>query len=113
MESIAAYLDRFSLGGFVPIIVGRAYGRPALMKPDPFPLKVATTSLRIASRRCLLLGDSTSDVAAGRLRMSCVGFANGPRKFIELSKAGADLVVGADGMDLLGEALARMSGRPC
>jgi len=46
---------------------GRDGTDPALMKPSPYRVRQAVGSLGAEPRECAFIGDSTSDVLAGRL----------------------------------------------
>jgi len=92
--AINAYLTVHRLAHYVSPVVGRVPGRPDLMKPNPEPVLRAVNALGADSRRCLLVGDSVTDVTSARAaNVRVVGFANRPAKVSRLTEAGADAVV--------------------
>lgn len=106
--AIEAYLTRHELTDYVRAIIGRVYGRPDLMKPNPHPLTVAAAELGTRADACLLVGDSTTDmIAAHAAGVRSIGFANRPAKDEALSQAGADAVVGRNGMLVIATELHR------
>ncbi|MFB9501375.1 HAD family hydrolase [Saccharothrix mutabilis subsp. capreolus] len=92
--AIAKYLGLHGLGGLPAFISGRAYADPALMKPNPHSLHVAIKVLGVSPADVILIGDTTSDVAASiAAGVKSIGYANKPGKAEALSLAGADAVV--------------------
>jgi phosphoglycolate phosphatase len=92
--AIRAYLTQHELSGWVTRVVGRQYGRPDLMKPDPWPITMALSTW--SPNGAVMVGDSVTDVmAAHAVGVRCVGFANRPGKRAILLDAGADSVVTA------------------
>lgn len=78
------------LAGYVHPVVGRAYGDPSQMKPNPAPLLAAVRELHADPSECVLVGDSVSDVeAAHAVAMTAIGYANKEGKQARLSKAEA------------------------
>ncbi|WP_141722444.1 HAD family hydrolase, partial [Micromonospora haikouensis] len=81
----------------------------SLMKPNPAPIHRAALAVDASSTRCVLVGDSTSDIEGGRAaEVRTIGFANKPGKRTLLLRAGADAITdGTDGMAELARALHR------
>ena len=96
-EPITAFLTRRHLDGHVHLVVGRPRARPELMKPDPHLVDLALRGLADASvldnARCVMIGDSPSDVAAAHARsVPAIGYARTRRKAELLEEAGAEVV---------------------
>ena len=91
--AIAAYLGDHKLTRYVTGIVGRDDADPALMKPSPYRVRMAISQLGADPGNAFLVGDSVTDVLAGRLAgVAVIGFANKPNKADLLADAGADAV---------------------
>lgn len=105
--AIRAYLDAHRLSRYVRPIIGRSYGRPELMKPDPTPISKAVAGLGGEPGQAVLVGDSVTDIqGARRAGVRSIGYANKPGKRGRLLTAGADVVVeGRDGMRDIAAAL--------
>ncbi|WP_328342784.1 HAD family hydrolase [Micromonospora sp. NBC_00421] len=92
--AVTAYLVAHRLAGYVSPVIGRAYADPGCMKPNPEPILQAVHSLGEPAARCVLIGDSLSDIegalAAG---VQVIGYANRNRKVDAFRRAGADWVV--------------------
>ncbi|MGS2613651.1 HAD family hydrolase [Micromonospora sp. LZ34] len=70
------------------------------MTPNPVPVRRAGLAVDAAPGRCVLIGDSTSDIEGGRAAgVRTIGFANKPGKRNHLARAGADAITaGINGM---------------
>jgi len=80
-EAASRFLHMHGLNKLVRTIVGRAFRRPDRMKPDPWPLLMATNVLGVEPTRAVLIGDSVTDIeAAHATKMPCVAYANKPGK---------------------------------
>jgi phosphoglycolate phosphatase len=91
--AIAAYLGDHKLTRYITAIVGRDDADPALMKPSPYRVRMAISHLDADPNHAFLVGDSATDVPAGRLAgVAVIGFANKPGKADLLARAGADAV---------------------
>lgn len=65
----------------VTAVVGRAYGQPGRMKPDPWALEQASAAVSVPLAEAVLIGDSATDVQAAHVvGARCVGYANQPEK---------------------------------
>ena len=93
-ESIARFCTRKDFARTPSLTVGRPKGEPHLMKPNPFALRHALEILRTPARDAVFVGDSVSDIQAGRAAgIPTVGFANKPTKPKLLESALADVVI--------------------
>ena len=64
------------------------------MKPDPYLVVEATRLLGMAAAECVLVGDSVSDVQAGRAAgVPVIGLAKTPSRRAELDAAGASALL--------------------
>src|SRR5690606_30914330 len=78
---IAEYLAHHGLDGEIDAVVGRPFGRPEKMKPDPHLLNEALHASGADAADAVFIGDSVTDVEAGRAAVvMTIGFANRPGK---------------------------------
>ncbi|GLY20800.1 HAD family phosphatase [Micromonospora sp. NBRC 101691] len=92
--AVSAYLAAHRLAGHVSPVVGRAYAAPERMKPNPEPIWQATHAVGEPPARCVLIGDSRTDIDGARAaRVRVIGYANRPTKVEKFQAAGADWVV--------------------
>lgn len=92
--AVTAYLVGHRLHGYVSPVVGRAYAEPARMKPNPEPILRAVRVLCQPPSRCVLVGDSLSDIeGAHAAGVRVIGYANRPPKVKAFRTAGADMVI--------------------
>ncbi|MEU4774027.1 HAD family phosphatase [Micromonospora sp. NPDC023644] len=92
--AVGAYLASHRLAGHVSPVVGRAYADPVQMKPNPEPILQAVRALGVSPDRCVLVGDSLSDLEGARAAgVWVVGYANRPPKVEAFGSAGADAVI--------------------
>lgn len=100
--AIRHYLQIHELADCVTTIVGRAYGEPARMKPEPDSVRSAIERIDIPAESCVLVGDSPSDmtaaIAAGVIP---VGFVKSPERQEGLENAAAAALI-RDMRELLG-----------
>lgn len=97
-EAVSAYLAAHRLAGHVLPVVGRAYAEPSRMKPHPEPILQAVRALGMAPGRCVLVGDSLSDIDGARSAgVRAIGYANRPPKAAAFRDAGADVVINSMG----------------
>lgn len=88
------YLSEHRLSQYISKIVRREYANPSRMKPDPAPIHAAIEALGVASNRCAFIGDSLSDITAGRAAaVPVIGYANRPWKAAKFIDGGANLIV--------------------
>ncbi len=63
------------------------------MKPSPYRVRMAVSQLDAKPGEAFFVGDSRSDVVAGKLAgVAVIGFADKPGKASQLDEAGADAV---------------------
>ncbi|MFG3576765.1 HAD family hydrolase [Micromonospora chersina] len=107
--AVTAYLAAHRLAGYVSPVVGRAYAEPARMKPDPEPILQAVRALGEPPGRCVLIGDSLSDIeGAQAAEVRVIGYANRPLKAEAFRAAEADMVITS--MGVLAEVLIDLAG---
>jgi N-acetyl-D-muramate 6-phosphate phosphatase len=98
-----AFLDQFSLQGLFGVV---ATARTCqYTKPFPDPVLWAAQELGVAPEHCLMVGDTTVDIRAGKTAgAQTVGVLCGFGREKELLRAGADMILPgtADLMDVLG-----------
>ena len=95
-DAIALYLDRYGLRDTATALIGRELGRPDLMKPNPHALRKASAALGVSPADTVMVGDSVSDiVAAHSVSAMAIGYGKTPRRAVELTTAGADVVIEA------------------
>lgn len=92
--AIETYLKTHRLAEYVSPVVGRTYAEPEKMKPDPTPIQQAVRTVGIPPNRCVLVGDSLTDIHGARAaNVRVIGYANRPTKIKRFQAAGADAVV--------------------
>lgn len=92
--AVTAYLVAHRLAEYVSPVVGRAYADPDRMKPNPEPILRAVRDLGETPARCVLIGDSLSDIEGARAAgVAVIGYANRPSKVDAFRLAGASAVV--------------------
>jgi beta-phosphoglucomutase-like phosphatase (HAD superfamily) len=92
----------------VAAVVGRDDAQHELMKPSPYRVREAVSILDAKADECAFVGDTTSDILAGRLAgVPVIGYANKPGKADQLAQAGAEAVT-TD----LGEITRALRGEP-
>ncbi|MER7169773.1 HAD family hydrolase, partial [Micromonospora sp. NPDC000207] len=60
--AVSSYLVAHRLAGHVTPVIGRAYAEPTRMKPHPEPILQAVHALGQSPSRCVLVGDSLTDI---------------------------------------------------
>ncbi|MBM0275803.1 HAD family hydrolase [Micromonospora tarensis] len=91
--AVTAYLAAHRLAGYVSPVVGRAYADPDRMKPNPEPILQAVRAVGESPARCVLIGDSLSDIEGARAAgVAVIGYANQPAK-VEMFRAAEVSVV--------------------
>jgi phosphoglycolate phosphatase len=90
--AVTAYLAEHRIQ--LESVVGRTSPDPALLKPSPHLVTRAIDALGAVARDSVFVGDSRSDIAAGRSAgIATIGYANKPGKHQRLADAGAQLVI--------------------
>lgn len=79
--AIDAYLSAHGLRSSIAGVYGRTPDNYTHLKPSPHLLNVATRELHAISDNCVFVGDSLSDIEAGRAaRIPVIALANKPGK---------------------------------
>jgi phosphoglycolate phosphatase len=92
-RAIQVFLAQHGLDNTGLLVVGRPYGRPELMKPNPWALMHALARLATAAERSVFIGDSLSDIeAAQAARTLCIALANKPGKRAKFDVPGVSVV---------------------
>lgn len=92
--AVSAYLAAHRLAAYVSPVVGRAHAKPELMKPNPVPILQAVRAVGEQPARCVLIGDSLSDIEGARAAgVRVIGYANRPSKVEAFRSAGAHVVI--------------------
>ncbi|SDU47595.1 HAD family hydrolase [Jiangella alkaliphila] len=103
--AVESYLVEHDLEGLIDYVAARRSPEPRLMKPNPAYLIETATELGVPAARCVLVGDSVTDIeAARRAGVRAIGYANKPGKVARLMGAGAYALVTS--MADIGRALA-------
>lgn len=103
-RAIRIYLARHDLTEHVAQIIGRPFGHPEQMKPDPHLLRAALEITRAAPSDAVFVGDSITDALAGTAAgVPCIGYAKQAERAEGL--ADADALVVVDDMHTLATAL--------
>ena len=90
--AVTAYLAEH--GPELDLVVGRTSPDPTLLKPNPHLVTRAIDALGAVADESVFVGDSPSDIAAGRdAGIATIGYANKPGKHQRLADAGAQLVI--------------------
>jgi phosphoglycolate phosphatase-like HAD superfamily hydrolase len=92
--SVQSFLAQFNLGSyFASVVTAQTCER---VKPHPGPILWAAKEMNITPQECLMVGDTTVDILAGRLAgAQTVGVLCGFGEAKELLDSGADLIVEA------------------
>ncbi len=91
-RSTHAFLDQFELAPFFRCIVtGQTCART---KPYPDPILYAARQMGVAPQACLMIGDTTVDIRAGKAAgAQTLGVLCGFGEEAELRRAGADMIL--------------------
>lgn len=78
---VEAYLIRHDLQRYVNYLACRSTSDVKRLKPNTYLIKEATLNVMTTSDKCILIGDSPSDIqAASKANVRSIGFANKPGK---------------------------------
>lgn len=92
--AVETYLDMHVLRADVDLVAARTTADVRLLKPSPFLVRQATAGLDVTPSRCVLIGDSVTDIQASRaVQVKAIGYANKPGKALRFEHVGADLVI--------------------
>jgi len=91
-KSTCAFLDQFELTGYFEEIVTAITAEHT--KPYPDPILHAAEKMGVAPENCLMIGDTTVDIRAGKAAgAQTVGVLCGFGEEDELKRRGADLIL--------------------
>lgn len=91
-RGVEAFLDQFELRSYFKVVVS-ALTAPRI-KPHPAPVLYAAEKLGLSAVNCVMVGDTTVDIHAGRRAgAQTVGVLCGFGERDELERAGADAVI--------------------
>jgi HAD superfamily hydrolase (TIGR01549 family) len=91
-ETTLAFLHQFKLEGYFAVVVTSQTCRRT--KPHPEPVQFAAQRLKVKPKQCLMVGDTTVDMLAGkRAGVQTVGVLCGFGTRCELLKSGADVII--------------------
>jgi phosphoglycolate phosphatase-like HAD superfamily hydrolase len=93
-RAINEYLAMHELKELVTPVVGRTYGVPTEMKPNPISLQRAILQLEIRPQTAVFVGDSPTDMEAAVLAGTwALAYAKSEDRRAVLESAGADAVI--------------------
>lgn len=88
--AVDTYLHKHKLSDLVSAVSARTGSNFRKLKPDPYLVDRCLTSLDVDPNSAVFIGDSLSDISAGRaVGVTVVGFANKPRKLAMFAASGA------------------------
>lgn len=93
-RAVQSFIDAHDLGPCIRGVVARTDPDPRLLKPSPHLVVTAMRQLDARPGECVLVGDSTTDVAAAHAAgTAAIGYANKPGKHERLATAGAEAII--------------------
>jgi N-acetyl-D-muramate 6-phosphate phosphatase len=93
-DSTQQFLQESGLSGYFGVVISALSARHT--KPYPDPILLAAQKMGVAPGECLITGDTTVDIRAGRAAGSqTVGVLCGFGEQAELVRSGADLILGS------------------
>lgn len=103
-QAISQYLETLGMSDLVFAIIGRPSSRPELMKPHTHSVRSAVELLAAPAERCVLVGDSRTDVQVARLtRVRSIAYVKAPERREALEAEEPDALV--DDMATLAQAV--------
>ncbi|MFI7195816.1 HAD family hydrolase [Nocardia nova] len=92
--AISSYLAKHELSQYVSGIFGRTSSDLSKLKPSPYLLNAAISSLSVEPKDAVFVGDSTTDIQAARsAEVACVALANRPEKLDRFAAYSPDAVI--------------------
>jgi HAD superfamily hydrolase (TIGR01549 family) len=92
-QAVLRFLERERNATVLYPIVGRVYGEPALMKPNPYPMHLALKNLGISPEKTVFIGDSLSDIEVGHITgTSIIAYANSSAKKVIFEQEGEPII---------------------
>jgi HAD superfamily hydrolase (TIGR01662 family) len=93
-SAVRAFLTVHDLAGFVRGIAARTFSDPSLLKPNPYLVNMAVRGRGTTPDRCVLVGDSSTDIdAAQSTGVPVIAYANKPGKLEQFRARHADAVI--------------------
>jgi phosphoglycolate phosphatase len=93
-SAVRAYLTAHGLDDRIDLVSARTSPNPGRLKPSPYLIEQAMSTIGAEPADCFLIGDSTDDItAAQRAGIASIGYANKPGKHALLAETGAEAVV--------------------
>jgi phosphoglycolate phosphatase len=91
--AIGAYLDFHNLRSLIDVVTARTSADVSLLKPNPHLVHQAIAALHVSAAECVFIGDSLTDIEAGRAAgVRSIGYANKEGKRERFTAAGADAI---------------------
>jgi HAD superfamily hydrolase (TIGR01509 family) len=91
---VKEHLSRAGLASYIADVTGREAGNASSLKPSPEPVLKAAAAISVPADRCVMIGDSVTDIeAAIRAGSRSIGYARTRPEASTLSAAGADAVI--------------------
>ncbi|MCR3747240.1 HAD family hydrolase [Lentzea californiensis] len=92
-EAVESYIFKHGLEAHIALVSSRSSFDPDELKPNPTLVFNAVEKLGATHSNCIFIGDSSSDMLAGRAAgVRTIGYANKPGKDLTLVQAGAEIV---------------------
>jgi HAD superfamily hydrolase (TIGR01509 family) len=92
--AVRTYLEIHGLSDTVAHISARSSADVALLKPAPYLINQAVTTLKADPTKCVLIGDSTTDIEAAQVTQTpTIGYANRSTKVASLAPSKPDAIV--------------------
>jgi HAD superfamily hydrolase (TIGR01549 family) len=92
-EAVESYILKHRLEAHVALVSSRSSFNPDELKPNPTLVLSAVEKLGAIKSSCTFIGDSPSDMLAGRAAgVRTIGYANKSGKDLILAQAGAEIV---------------------
>jgi phosphoglycolate phosphatase len=103
-QAIRSFMTRCGIPD-VDLVIGRAEGRPDLMKPHPWPLREALHRLECDPATALFIGDSGTDIEVSKsVGIPCLALANKPGKRAQFERTDSYVI------DSMAEVVASLTG---
>ena len=93
-SAVRAYLDAHDLASQISAIAARTEPDPTILKPSPYLIKEAASTLGASRSTCTVVGDSQTDIQAARAAGALsIGYAKTPADADHLAAAGAGTLI--------------------
>lgn len=92
--AVRAYLGAHEIAQYIDYVAGRPYADPDRMKPNPELIIEALTRIGVAPSSCVFVGDSYTDIVAGRAAgVKMLALADKPYKREPFESSGVEVVI--------------------